>query len=114
MVTLTITKSRIAATRKQRFSDALAVLKKAADILVKKYHARKIVLIGSLIDKNRFGVHSDIDLCVEGISGKLYFQAVGELLLLSDEFDIDIIPLEDATLEMKEQAMKGMVLHEKR
>ncbi len=106
--------SNIAASRERRFSRALAVLKKAVDVLIKEYHVKKIILIGSLTDRERFGPHSDIDLCVEGLPHKQYFKAVGELLVLSDEFDIDIIPLEDATPEMRERSTKGKVLYEKR
>ena len=114
MVTLTGIKEHITAARERRFSRALKVLKKAVDVLSREYHVGKIVLIGSLADKKRFGPHSDIDLCVEGIPDKRYFQAVGELLGLSGEFDIDLIPLEDATPEMKERVKEGKVVYEKR
>ncbi len=83
------------------------------NILIRKYHVRKIILIGSLTDKQRFGFHSDIDLCVEGLPDKLYFMAVGELLLEADEFNIDIIPLENATPKMKERVEKGRLLYRK-
>jgi predicted nucleotidyltransferase len=114
MVTLTGIKANIAASRERRYSRALAVLKHAVNVLAGDYHVTKIVLIGSLAGQERFGPHSDIDLCVEGMPAKRYFQAVGELLTLSEDFDIDLIPLEDATPEMKERAMKGKVLYEKR
>lgn len=99
---------------KKRFLKAQAVLKKITNILIKKYHAKRIILIGSLADKHHFGFHSDIDLCVEGLSDNLYFKAVGELLFEADEFDIDIIPFENATTKMKEKIAKGKVLYEKR
>ncbi|MBI4653687.1 MAG: nucleotidyltransferase domain-containing protein [Nitrospirae bacterium] len=114
MVTLKDTKDSISTFRKQRFLRAQAVLKKAIDILINEYHANKIILIGSLADKHRFGFHSDIDLCVEGLPSEFYFKAVGELLLEADEFDIDIIPIEDATPKMRELIKNGKVLYEKR
>ena len=114
MVTLTDTKMNISIFRRRRFRAAQSVLKNAVDRLIKEYHVKKIILIGSLIDKDSFGVHSDIDLCVEGLPDSLYFKAVGELLSMSEDFEIDIIPLEDATPEMKTQAEKGKVLYEKR
>ncbi len=114
MVTLADTRLNLSASRRKRFHKAQSALKKAVNCLIKRYHAKKIILIGSLMDKDRFGVHSDIDLCVEGLSAALYFKAVGEILSTSDDFEIDIIPLEDATPEMKTQAEKGMVLYEKR
>lgn len=114
MVTLKDTAYSISALREQRFMKANAVLKKAMNILIRKYHVSKIILIGSLADKQRFGFHSDIDLCVEGIPAKLYFRAVGEVLLNADEFDIDIISLENATSKMRERVKRGKVLYEKR
>jgi predicted nucleotidyltransferase len=113
MVTVEDTKSRISTMRGQRFLRAQAVLKKIMDILVMKYHVNRIILIGSLTDRHRFGFHSDIDLCVEGLPEGFYFRAVGELLLESEEFDIDIIPIENTTPEMKKRIEKGKVLYEK-
>jgi len=114
MVTLKDTASSISALRKQRFLKAQSVLKKVINILIRKYNVRRIILIGSLVDKYRFGFHSDIDLCVEGLPDKLYFKAVGELLLEGDEFEIDIIPIESAAPKMRECFKKGKVLYEKR
>lgn len=114
MVTLKDTTYNISALRDQRFLKAQTVLKKLIHILVREYHVSKIILTGSLADKHRFGFHSDIDLCVEGLPDKLYFKAVGELLIEADEFDIDIVPLESITPEMRERIEKGKVLYEKR
>ncbi len=114
MVTLKDTMSNISSLRDKRFLKAQEVLKRLVNILIKKYHVTRVILIGSLTDKQRFGFHSDVDLCVEGLQDKLYFNAVGELLLEADEFDIDIIPFEDASPKMKERIEKGTVLYEKR
>ncbi len=114
MVTLKDAAAGISALRNKRFLKAVTALKRAINILVKKYHVSRIILIGSLADKQRFGFHSDIDLCVEGLSDKLYFKAVGELLLEAGEFDIDIIPIEGATPELRERLRKGKVLYEKK
>lgn len=114
MVTLKETILNISLLRSQRLIEAQAVLKKAMNILVKKYHVKKIILIGSLADKDRFGFHSDIDLCVEGLSDNCYFEAIGKLLSEAGEFDIDIIPLENATPEMKRRIEKGILLYEKK
>ena len=92
MVTLKDTKSSISALRNRRFLKAQTVLKKVINILIREYHVSRIVLIGSLVDKDRFGFHSDIDLCVEGLPDNLYFRALGELLLEADEFDIRYYP----------------------
>lgn len=114
MITLKDTTYTISTLRNQRFRKAQAVLKRAINILVKKYHVSKIILIGSLLDKNRFGFHSDIDLCVEGLPDEVYFKAIGELLLETDEFDVDIIPFESVSPAMTDRIEKGQVLYEKR
>lgn len=114
MVTVKDTTSSISAFRRRRFLESQAVLKRITNILIRKYNVGKIILIGSLADKNRFGFHSDIDLCVEGLSDKLYFKAVGELLLEGGKFDIDIIPIESATQKMKGYLKRGKVLYEKK
>lgn len=44
----------------------------------------------------------------------MYFQAVGELLLEAGDFNVDIIPFEDATPAMKEKVLSGKVIYEKR
>lgn len=114
MITFKDTASSISMLRKKRYIKAQTVLKRLVNILIKKYHVTRIIQIGSLADKHRFGFHSDIDLCVEGLSDELYFQAVGELLIAAGEFDVDIIPFEDATPKMKERIRKGKVLYEKK
>lgn len=106
-------RSNISKLRKKRLLDARTILKKITDILIEKYRVRKIILIGSLADEHRFGFHSDIDLCVEGLSDKSYFMAVGELLMEAGDLDIDIIPLEDVTPEMRNRILQGKVLYEK-
>jgi len=114
MVTLKDTTNTISILRDQRVLKAQAVVKRLIHILVRDYHVSKIILVGSLADKHRFGFHSDIDLCVEGIPDKLYFKAVGELLMEAGEFDIDLVPFENVTPKMRELIEKGKVLYDKR
>lgn len=99
--------------RNHRYDSAKRNLNKLVKILVKKYNVSKIILIGSLHDTRRFGFHSDIDLCVEGLSDEEYFSAVGEILLAADEFDVDIIRSEDITSEIKRHIQRGTILYEK-
>jgi uncharacterized protein len=113
MVTYQESIAGIALSRHQRYLKALSVLKKVTDILINKYRVSKVILIGSLVNPYCFGFHSDIDLCVEGLSDEFYFQAVGELLLAADEFDIDIIPFESISQSRKMSIEKGKILYEK-
>jgi len=114
MITVKDTMSSISSLRVERFLKAHSMVKKLVNILVKKYHVSRIFLIGSLANKDRFGFHSDIDLCVEGLQDELYFAAVGELLSEAGEFDVDIIPFEGVAPEIKKRVEKGKVLYEKK
>jgi predicted nucleotidyltransferase len=114
MITAKDTISNISASRRQRFKKAQMVLRRLKSILVEKYDVNRIILIGSFAEPDRFEFHSDIDLCVEGLLDSLYFKAVGELLLEADDFDVDIIPIEDVTSEMKKNILRGKVIYEKR
>jgi len=114
MVTMQKISSTLSTAREHRYHKAEATVRKLVGLLVKKYHVKKVVLLGSLLNKGRFGYHSDIDLCVEGIPAGCYFTAVGELLLEAADFDVDLIPFEDATPEMKERVKRGRILYEKR
>lgn len=96
--------------RERRYRRARALLEDLMRILVEKYQVKKIVLIGSCLPKDSFHFHSDIDLCVKGLEGSLYFKALGELLIRAGEFDVDLIPRENATERMKGYIEKGEVL----
>ncbi|BCB96316.1 hypothetical protein JZK55_12380 [Dissulfurispira thermophila] len=51
---------------------------------------------------------------MEGLPDSLYFEAAGELLQEADDFDVNIIPLENATPAMKERILRGKVIYEKK
>lgn len=79
-----------------------------------RYDVSKVILIGSCIDKERFHNHSDIDLCIQGLSPARYFEAVGELITEAGEFDVDLILLEDIPQDKKDYIQKGKILYEKK
>ena len=114
MVTRKEATSRISAMRIKRYLKAQAILRKLMNILIREYDVSRIILVGSLLDRNRFGFHSDIDLCVEGLPHNLYFKVVGELQLAAEEFDVDIIPVESVPPKMGEKIKKGKILYDKR
>ncbi len=77
--------------RRQALADAFAV----AHFLKEETGAR-VYGIGSLFDPDRpFGSLSDIDLVVEGVPKRDYFDVSGRAQELTD-ITLDIIPLEDA------------------
>ncbi len=112
MITVHEAAAGITAVRARRLRRARARLRCVVDLLAVKYQVRRLVLIGSLSDSARFGFHSDIDLGVAGLSDSRYFEAAGAVLLLAGEFDIDLIPIENATPGMAARINKGDVLYE--
>jgi len=84
-----------------RYEKALNLAKEISEILYKKYKAKKVILLGSLKDKELFTKWSDIDLAVAGISNKDYFKALSEVLSLSVDFKIDIIDLDSCEEEIR-------------
>ena len=100
--------------KKERFQKARVVTEKLVSILAEKYGVKKIVLIGSCLDEEHFHSRSDIDLCVEGLADSDYFRALGDLLAESEEFGVDLIPMEGATERMQNYYAEGRVVHERK
>ena len=102
---------RIAQEKLRR--QALKVSRRLGEILINDFHAKKVVLFGSILDKDGFREGSDIDVAVEGLPVELYFAALGRLIMESP-FDVDLKPIEDASVLLKQRILKGKVLYEKR
>ena len=90
----------------QRYQEAWSVAKEAAKLLYNKYHAKKIVVFGSLKGPFYFNKWSDIDLAVWGIPPEMYFKAVAEVISLSSKFKIDIIDPEDCNDSLRKMIEK--------
>ncbi len=100
--------------KKDRFQKAQVVTEKLVRILAERYGVKKIVLIGSCLDEEHFHSHSDIDLCVEGLSDSDYFRALGDLMAESEEFAVDLIPVEGATERLLNYYGEGKIVYERR
>ena len=92
--TRTNRKIKLLAERKDR---AWNLARRAATLLKEDYGVNRIVLIGSLASGKGFHQRSDIDLVVWGLDEKKYYQAVGRLLGLDPEFEVDLIEAEYAS-----------------
>jgi predicted nucleotidyltransferase len=78
-----------------------AQLPKAASMLVTHYHARRVVLFGSLAN----GTHdeqSDVDLAVEGLPSAVYFHALADLMDLFAG-PVDLVRIEEAMPSLLER-----------
>jgi predicted nucleotidyltransferase len=74
-----------------RHERAWIVAGQIAEFLRTKYHPARIIAFGSLVHPEIFGLHSDIDLAVEGIPWPEYLRAWNEVEDLTAEFKVDLI-----------------------
>lgn len=81
----------------ERFDRAWETARCGAALLRSKFQAEKVVVFGSLTNRELFHIRSDIDLAVWGLSDEQYFRALGILLDSSPEFLVDLVPFADAS-----------------
>ncbi len=95
----------------KHFDLAWEIARQGADLLKKKFGAKKVAVFGSLVNQSRFHIHSDIDLAVWGIDEEDYLRALGYLLDLTTEFSIDLVRVEE-TREYLQKAIdtQGILL----
>ncbi len=79
----------------KRYEEAWKEIGKLAGVLREKYKAEKVIVFGSLIDKERFHKYSDIDLAVKGIPDDKFYKAYGEITGLSNDFHVDLVDIND-------------------
>ena len=73
--------------------------------------ARKIILYGSLA-RGDYKLHSDIDICVEGIPKENYFRAIAECLMEIDR-RISVLDFDKLQGYFKERILsEGKILYE--
>lgn len=92
-------KKRQEAERKkldERFERAWEVARHGADLLRSQFEAEKVVVFGSLTNRELFHIRSDVDLAVWGMSDEQCWRAWGVLLDLSPEFSVDLVNVETA------------------
>ncbi len=92
--------------------DAYSIAEECAKLLKDEYGAKKVYLIGSLADEERYTEYSDIDLAVVGLSPSSYFKALATLMRRYFSLTkIDLIPFEDCGKEFQEKIINyGEVL----
>ena len=70
-------------SKRRRFANLTA--REAAEILRNEFGAKKVILFGSLAQRGRFTLWSDIDLAVQGIPPSRFFEAVGAVTGISPQ-----------------------------
>lgn len=92
---------------KRRRDLAIRKAKGVAKVLKKKYHAKEVILFGSLIWRPEFFWRgTDIDLMVKGIDDQRYFEILADISSVAHPFHVDLIPYEKARPLIKERARK--------
>lgn len=86
---------------KDRYYRAMALAREAADHIKHNYNCR-VFLFGSLLRKENFMEHSDIDLAIMGLDmNNNYWKLYSEVMDIVHPFDFDLVELERIDLEIK-------------
>ena len=89
--------------KEARRQEALTKAKKAAEILKVKYKAEKVVLFGSVLDKDRFYMRSDVDLAVFGLKDELFYKAYAEVMNILSGFEVDLLDYKECRESFKKE-----------
>ena len=80
------------------------ITREISALLKKKYNTKKVIAFGSLVTKS-FNDYSDIDIGVTGIPSEKFYKAVAETEIISNEFTIDILDIDDCSPALKEKIL---------
>lgn len=93
-----------------RYHRAHVYARQTAARLASEFGVHRVVLIGSALAPERYTERSDIDLVVYGLAPGDYFRAVAGCM--NADFDIDLIPFEQAHALVLDALARGDVLYE--
>jgi predicted nucleotidyltransferase len=89
----------------------LGRIREAATVLKSRFGARRVVLFGSLAHAAWSTPDSDVDLAVEGLAGKVYWQAWREIEAMIGDRPVDLIEVEMAGESLRQAIQRyGMEL----
>jgi predicted nucleotidyltransferase len=75
--------------------------KKAAQLLKDEFGVQRVVVFGSIIQKELYHLHSDLDLAVWGLDEKKIHCAVAKLLELDPSQHVDLVRIEDVRSSLR-------------
>ena len=109
-------RERLAGEESSRVEHAHLLRRIAQDCarcLGREFSVTKVYLFGSLLEEGFVHERSDIDLAVEGLDGRLYWQALASLWkLLPRGVELDLVPLEQAWPGLAERVLaEGVLLY---
>jgi len=76
---------------KTRMKKGWRLARKAAKILRENYHAKRVVVFGSLLSEKRFNQWSDVDVAAWDISPDLTFRAIGAIMDLDSSLVVNLV-----------------------
>jgi predicted nucleotidyltransferase len=94
---------------KPRREKGWELAKKAAQILRENYHAKRVVVFGSLLHESRFTEWSDVDIAAWGIPPDLTFRAIGAVMDLDPTLEINLTDVNTCTPSLLETIEKESV-----
>ena len=71
-------------------------VRETAAVLKTRFGARRVVLFGSLVHGGWFGPHSDVDLAIEGLTAKAFWDAWRTAEEAIGERAVDLVEIENA------------------
>ena len=95
---------------KEKPKQGLKIAQKCADCLKNQYGGTKVVLFGSLLNYKQMNKDSDIDIAVWNLPEKEYFNTVGFLLEISEDFSIDLVEAEKSKSYILDAINQGIEL----
>lgn len=89
-----------------RFELAWELAQQAADILRSQFQATKVVVFGSLLNRQLFHQRSDIDLAVWDVAEANYLHAFASLSDLTTNFSFDLVRIEEASTRLQQRVQQ--------
>jgi uncharacterized protein len=95
----------------ERFQLGQTIARQLAALLRREFGAERVVLFGSLTDRDMFHTRSDIDLAAWGIPEQDYLKAVAAVTGFTPAFLVDLARMEEASERLHDVvATEGMDL----
>ncbi|MCS6849172.1 MAG: nucleotidyltransferase domain-containing protein [Anaerolineae bacterium] len=91
-----------AAALAERRARAWELAREAAALLKHRFGATRVVVFGSLIHKDMFTLHSDVDIAAWGLRERDWLKAIGAVYDLSAEIPVNLVDMNLARPEIAE------------
>ncbi len=98
-----------AAARAARLDRARPAARAATTLLRERFGASQVWLFGSLAEETTFGMHSDIDLAVSGLTAGAYLDALAAMDGVSEEFEFGLIDLDHCDPDLRDRITRAGV-----